>query len=118
MHEPSGEVNTKREPEYAPMRSLKYLLWWLIGGTKGGHTRGRIIIALREEPGNPNQVAERLEVDYKTIRHHLDVLQRNGLVARAGEGYGTTYFISPSLEESYGIFEEIWRKIGEKKKDV
>jgi len=46
------------------------------------------------------------------------VLQRNGLVARAGGGYGATYFVSPSLEDSYGIFEEIWRKIGEKKKDV
>lgn len=111
-------MSTKREPEYAPMRSLRYLLWWLIGGTKGGHTRGRIIIALRGEPGNPNQLAERLKVDYKTARYHLDLLQRNGLVAHAGEGYAATYFISPSLEEGYSIFEEIWRKIGEKKKDV
>ena len=100
------------------MRSLRYLLWWLISGTKGGRTRSRIIMALKGEPGNPNQIAERLKVDYKTVRHHLDVLQRNGLVAHAGDGYGTTYFISPSLEEGYAIFEEIWSQIGERKKDV
>jgi DNA-binding transcriptional ArsR family regulator len=116
--EPGGEADTKREPEYPPLRSLRYLLWWLIGGSKGGHTRGRIILALREEPGNPNQIAERLKIDYKTARYHLEILQRNGLAAHAGEGYAATYFISPSLEERYTIFEEIWRKVGEKKKAV
>jgi len=101
------------------MRSIKYLLWWLIGGTKGGPSRGRLILALKEEPGNANQLAERLAVDYKTVRHHLEVLQRNGLVSFAGEGgYGATYFISPSLEENYMMFEEIWSQIGKRNKDV
>ncbi len=101
------------------MTSQKYLLWWLIGGTKGGNTRGRVINTLREKPGNANQLAERLHVDYKTVRHHLNILQKNGLVAYAGEGgYAATYFISPSLEDNYAIFEEIWRKIGKKNKDA
>jgi predicted transcriptional regulator len=101
------------------MRSIRYLLWWLIGGTKGGQTRGRLILALKEEPGNANQLAERLRVDYKTVRHHLGVLQRNGLVSFAGEtGYASTYFISPSLEENYNTFEEIWSQIGKKNKGV
>jgi DNA-binding transcriptional ArsR family regulator len=101
------------------MRSVKYLLWWLIGGTKGGRTRGRLIIALREAPGNANQLAERLGVDYKTIRHHLKVMQDNGLVAYAGEGgYAATYFVSPSLEENYSTFQEIWSQIGKKNKDT
>jgi DNA-binding transcriptional ArsR family regulator len=107
------------EPKYAPMRSIKYLLWWLIGGTKGGPTRGRLILALKEEPGNANQLAERLGVDYKTVRHHLGVLQRNGLVSFAGDGgYAATYFVAPSLEESYSTFEEIWSQIGKRKKGV
>jgi DNA-binding transcriptional ArsR family regulator len=103
-------------PKYASMHSIKYLLWWLISGTKGGKTRGRLILALRQRPANANQVAEVMAVDYKTVRHHLKVLQRNGLVTYTGEGYGATYFLSPQLDENFAIFEEIWRQIGEKQK--
>ena len=105
-------------PKYAPMHSIKYLLWWLISGTKGGKTRGRLILALRQRPANANQLAEVMVVDYKTARHHLEVLQRNGLVTYTGEGYGATYFLSPQLDENFSIFEEIWSQIGEKQKRV
>ena len=99
------------------MHSIKYLLWWLISGTKGGKTRGRLILALRQRPANANQIAQVMAVDYKTVRHHLEVLQRNGLVTYAGEGcYGATYFLSPHLDENYVVFEEIWGQIGEKQK--
>ena len=102
--------------KYAPMHSIKYLLWWLMSGTKGGKTRGRLILALRQRPANANQLAEVMAVDYKTVRHHLEVLQRNGLVTYTGERYGATYFLSPQLDESFAIFEEIWSQIGEKQK--
>lgn len=99
------------------MHSVKYLLWWLISGTKGGRTRGRLMLALRERPANANQLADVMAVDYKTVRHHLEVLQRNGLVtSTGGGGYGATYFLSPQLDENFSIFEEIWSKIGEKQK--
>ncbi len=52
----------------------KRLLWWLIAGTRGGVNRARIILALHDLPSNANQLAEHLGLDYKTIRHHLDVL--------------------------------------------
>lgn len=88
-----------------------------MSGTKGGRTRARLILALRERPANANQLAQTMSVDYKTIRHHLAVLQKNGLVTAAGEGgYGATYFLSPQLDDSYSVFEEIWSKIGEKEK--
>jgi len=95
-------------------RSLKYLLGWLIAGTRGGLTRAKMIKALRKTPQNANQLANLLEMDYRTIRHHLKVLQRNRLVISAGEGYGTTYFLSPTLEENYALFEEIVNKIWKK----
>ena len=95
-------------------RSLKYLLGWLIAGTRGGATRARIIETLKETPQNANQLATQLGMDYRTIRHHLKVLEKNRLITTAGEGYGTTYFLSPALEENYVIFEEIvnrmWKK--------
>lgn len=100
----------------ASTRPLKYLLGWLIAGTRGGLTRARIIRALREAPRNANQLANLLKMDYRTIRHHLKVLQKNRIITSAGERYGTTYFLSPAMEESYALFEEIVNKIGKKQK--
>lgn len=78
----------------AGARSLKYLLGWLIAGTRGGLTRAKIIKTLKETPQNPNQLASLLKMDYRTIRHHLGVLQKNRIITSAGERYGTTYFLS------------------------
>jgi DNA-binding transcriptional ArsR family regulator len=95
-------------------RSLKYLLGWLIAGTRGGTTRAKIIQTLKETPQNANQLANQLGMDYRTIRHHLKVLEKNKMITTAGEGYGITYFLSPALEENYVLFEEIvnrmWKK--------
>jgi len=55
-------------------------------------------------------------MDYKTIRHHLGVLQKNGVITTVGEGYGLTYFLSSEVEENYALFEEIWERIGNRVK--
>lgn len=95
-------------------RSLKYLLGWLIAGTRGGPTRAKIIIALKETPQNANQLVTLLQMDYKTMRHHLEVLEKNRMITSIGDRYGATYFLSQTLEENYGLFEEIVNKIGKK----
>jgi DNA-binding transcriptional ArsR family regulator len=98
----------------ASARSLKYLLGWLIAGTRGGASRAQIIEALREGPKNANQLTNLLGKDYRTIRHHLKVLEKNKIITSTGEGYGVTYFLSPELEENYTLFEEILKKIWKK----
>jgi DNA-binding transcriptional ArsR family regulator len=98
----------------ASAKPLKYLLGWLITGTRGGPTRARMIAALKESPQNANQLANLLEMDYRTIRHHLDVLERNRLITTAGEGYGVTYFLSQPMEDNYAVFEEIVKRIWRK----
>jgi len=95
---------------------LKYLLGWLIAGTRGGATRAQIIKILKETPQNANQLAHLLKMDYRTIRHHLGVLEKNRIITSAGEGYGTTYFLSSEMEENYALFEEILVKIWKKEK--
>lgn len=95
-------------------RSLKYLLGWLIAGTRGGPTRAKIIEALKESPQNANQLATLLKMDYKTMRHHLDVLEKNKMLTSVGDRYGATYFLSQTLEDNYALFEEIASKIGKK----
>jgi len=95
-------------------RSLKYLLGWLIAGTRGGPTRAKIIIALKESPQNANQLATLLKMDYKTMRHHLEVLEKNKIITSVGERYGATYFLSQMMEDNYSEFEGIMKKIGKK----
>ena len=95
---------------------LRYLLGWLITGTRGGVTRAKIITALRETPQNANQLASLLRLDYRTIRHHLEVLHKNRLIISVGDRYSTTYFLSPAMEANYALFEEIMKKIWEKEK--
>jgi DNA-binding transcriptional ArsR family regulator len=95
-------------------RAFKYLLGWLIAGTRGGVSRAKIIQTLNETPQNANQLANLLGMDYRTIRHHLQVLEKNKIITSAGEGYGTTYFLSPAMEENYAQFEEILKKIWKK----
>jgi len=60
---------------------------------------------------NANQLAQKLGMDYKTVRHHLQVLLKNHLVVEAGEGYGAMYFVSPELEQNYDEFAKIWEKL-------
>lgn len=98
----------------ASARPLKYLLGWLIAGTRGGATRARIIETLKETPQNANQLSNLLGMDYRTIRHHLGVLEKNKIIISAGEGYGRTYFLSQVMEENYVLFEEILKKIWKK----
>lgn len=97
-------------------RSFKHLLQWLIAGSRGGVNRARIIQALRDEPQNANQLTGLLGVDYRTVRHHLDVLEKNGIVTSMGERYGVMFFLSSEMEQNYPLFEEIWNRFGKKKK--
>jgi DNA-binding transcriptional ArsR family regulator len=98
----------------ATQRSLKYLLGWLIAGTRGGPTRAKIIDSLKETPQNANQLATTLKMDYKTMRHHIEVLEKNRIITSVGDRYASTYFLSPIMEDNYFLFEEIVKKIGKK----
>jgi DNA-binding transcriptional ArsR family regulator len=74
------------------------LLWYLLVGTRGGPNRIRILEELQTNPYNANQLAEVLEMDYRTVRHHLSLLERNGLVHRpVGRGYASPYELAPDI---------------------
>lgn len=92
--------------------AFRRIIWWVFTGNRGGPNRARIIATLKEQPLNANQLAQKLGMDYKTIRHHLKVLLKNRLVLEVGEGYGAMYFISPELEQNYEEFLGIWNRIG------
>ena len=95
---------------------LRRLLWYLLGATRGGQTRARLIFELKAKPGNLNQLAKRLDVEYRTVQHHIEVLKKNALVDSTGEHYGLTYFINPWLEAHFEIFENLCQELGFKNK--
>ncbi|MBI5680974.1 MAG: winged helix-turn-helix transcriptional regulator [Methanobacterium sp.] len=90
---------------------MKKVLWWLILGTRGGINRAKIIRKLNERPYNAHQLSEELNVNYRTIRHHIKILEDSEVVKSAGERYGKMYFLSDSMEQSYDDFETIWKQI-------
>ncbi|PCR92215.1 winged helix-turn-helix domain-containing protein [Natrinema ejinorense] len=86
---------------------MEKALWYLIAGTRGGENRARIIRALEDKPRNANQLAGTLEVDYNTIRHHLEMLADHDVVERGGQSYGELYFLTDQFMHHWDEFETI-----------
>ena len=95
--------------------AARRLLWYLFAGSKGAENRIKIINLLQDTPLNINRMAEVLNLDYKAVQHHVDVLQKNNLVSRMGEKYGIMYFVSNYLESNMDSFKEIVNKINKSK---
>jgi predicted transcriptional regulator len=95
--------------------AARRLLWYLFAGSKGGDNRIKIINLLQDTPLNINRMAEILNLDYKAVQHHVEVLQKNNLVSRMGEKYGIMYFVSNYLESNMDTFKEIVSKINKTK---
>lgn len=95
--------------------TARRLLWYLFAGSKGGENRIKIINLLQDTPLNINRMAEVLDLDYKAVQHHVDVLEKNNLVSRMGEKYGIMYFVSNYLESNMDTFTEIMTKINKSK---
>jgi DNA-binding transcriptional ArsR family regulator len=86
---------------------MRQLLWWLIGGSRGGENRLRIVRTLHDRPMNTNQLSEALELNYKTVQHHLEVLEENNIVTTQGDNYGKMYFLTDQMTNNLDILEEI-----------
>ncbi|MFO7792588.1 MAG: PAS domain-containing protein [Candidatus Saliniplasma sp.] len=93
------------------MAKIKQELSYLLLGQQGGDNRIKIIELLKDKPYNLNQLAKELNLNYRTIKHHTDILLDYGLIVSSGDGYGKVYFLSPKLEDNYDILEEIERKL-------
>jgi len=100
---------------YEPLRRL---FWWLLVGSRGGHTRLLILMSLRHSPANANQLATQLRLNYKTVQHHLRVLAENRMVVASGEKYNVTYRLSPELLANIDILDATIRRPGIRRREV
>ena len=87
------------------------VLWYVLASSRGGPTRVRILRAIEERPRNANQLATELDLDYTTIRHHLDVLMDNNVVRRSGEEYAAVYLFTDQVRSNWDVVEEILRTV-------
>jgi DNA-binding transcriptional ArsR family regulator len=86
---------------------MEKALWYLLAGTRGGENRARIIRLLLDRPLNANQLADELDVEYNTVRHHLDMLVEHNVVEPGGTDYGEMYFLTDQFEHHKSEFETI-----------
>ena len=93
----------------------KRLLWFVFAGSRGGLNRLKIMQIIKEKPSNINQIATELGLDYKAIKHHIRVLEKNNLISKEGEKYGIIYFVSTFLEVNMESFDEIVQKLEKSK---
>lgn len=99
---------------HRPDRDARRLLMYVFTGTRGGHTRLRIISLLSERPLNTNQLASEMGLDYKAIQHHMQVLEKNNLVTKVGEKYGAVFCLSNYLEANILALDDVATKLERK----
>ncbi|MEF8874072.1 MAG: PAS domain S-box protein [Candidatus Thermoplasmatota archaeon] len=93
------------------MTNLKQELSYLMLGQQGGENRIKILEKLKERSYNLNQLSNELDLNYRTIEHHIDRLLEYDLIEASGEGYGKVYLLSPKMEDNYEMLEEMKKKI-------
>lgn len=86
-------------------------LAYIITLRSGGKTTARIIDELLKRPYNKNQLAEKLNLNYKTITYHLNIIHEKNYVRKVK--YYNQYFYIPTeklinnLKEYYLLKELI-----------
>ena len=97
-----------------PNPRFKMILWSIIAGTRGGINRAKILNLIKETPMNANKIATVLNLDHKTVVHHVKILSKNELVKKAEKNYGAEYYLTQIMKDNQSALEEIMSKIGTK----
>jgi DNA-binding transcriptional ArsR family regulator len=92
---------------------MEGVLWYLLASSRGGPSRVRLLRAIAERPRNANQLANAVDLDYTTVRHHLDVMMANNVVTRSGDDYGAVYLLTDQVEAHWETVEEILAAVEE-----
>ncbi len=106
----SRSVSAQRKPD----KQTRKLLLYLFTSTRGGFTRLRIIMHLLDQPYNTHQLAKVLDLDYKAVQHHMQVLEKNNMVSKIGEKYGAIFHLSNFLEININALDEAIDKLDKK----
>jgi predicted transcriptional regulator len=94
--------------------SFKRMMVYIFVGTLGGQNRARIVEMLRNDPSNLNKISEKLNLDYKTVQHHIRMLEENDVLVASSKGaYGAVYFLTPYFEKHFDTIRKMWAGFGQ-----
>jgi DNA-binding transcriptional ArsR family regulator len=93
--------------------NYRRVLWYVFATTRGGPTRIKIINLIMKRPYNMNQLSKKLGMDYKTVQHHIKILEENRIIVAEEKKYGSIFFPSQLFESEKETFEEIKKRTGE-----
>ena len=101
----SDRIQSQPDPKF------KMILWLIIAGTRGGVNRAKILNLIKNNPMNANKIASVLNLDHKTVVHHVKILSKNDLVVKAQKEYAAEYHLTQIMKENQNVLEEIMKKI-------
>jgi len=98
---------------------VKKLFSEVFTGMQGRYSRLKIVLALVEDPLNTFQLSKKLGYDYKSVQHNLKILEKNHLIEKVGNDYGSMFFISELLSNNFPtllkVIEKVDKKLNRKK---
>lgn len=92
---------------------MEAVLWYVLAGTPGGSNRLRVIRALDDRPRNANQLANHLDLDYKTVRHHLELLTDKSIITSSDHDYGAVYCPTDEARSHWDVIEDVMAQTDE-----
>jgi DNA-binding transcriptional ArsR family regulator len=78
-----------------------------LSGSRGGPNRRRILRTLADRPRNANRLAAELDLDYKTVRHHLSVLEEATAVTSTDDDYGSVYVPTERMRQEWELLDAV-----------
>ena len=93
-------------------KNMRRILAMHFAATKGGGTRFKIMMSLKSEPKNTNELSSELIMDYKTIQHHIRVLEKSGLIVSENAKYSNDYMVSDMMNQFSYLLAD-FRHLGE-----
>jgi hypothetical protein len=89
-------------------------------GMGGRYTRLRILCEIVEVSLNALQISKKLNLDYKTVIYNLQVLIKNNLIIKEGNGYGDLYspaeIVKSNLPTLYVVIKKVEAKLDAREK--
>ena len=104
----TNNAQTRIDPRF------KMILWSIIAGTRGGVNRAKILNLIKNKPMNANKIATVLNLDHKTVIHHVKILSKNELIIKAEKDYAAEYQFTEIMKNNQNVLGEIMEKIGTK----
>ncbi|MBI4162640.1 MAG: ArsR family transcriptional regulator [Candidatus Aenigmarchaeota archaeon] len=86
---------------------LKRTLMLNIAGTRGGLVRLRILLLIKDRPHNTNELSRMLSMDYKSVQHHMRLLEKASLIMSSKKTYDNEYKLSTLLEANIDILKDL-----------